>query len=148
MIGSADAAVFGTGGAAADVHPAAGDQPLTTPTADDNRNGTRDIDEVLDSALIGGIGKFTAKSFQSGTDYDAGINAAKTVTNAQTENRKIVVSSPTASRAVMSGSLSVSTLPARIFIPGGAPVRARRELCTVVAIAQGMDHALQDPERV
>ncbi|QYN25449.1 PKD domain-containing protein [Amycolatopsis sp. DSM 110486] len=91
VIGSVGAAVFGSGGEAADVRPAAGDQPLTTPTADDNGNGARDINEVLDSAVIGGVGKFTAKSFPSGTDYVAGINAAKTVTNAQTENRKVVV---------------------------------------------------------
>ncbi|WP_326568733.1 PKD domain-containing protein [Amycolatopsis rhabdoformis] len=91
VIGSVGAAVFGTGSATADVGPAAGEQTLTTPTADANGNGARDINEVLDSAVIGGIGKFTAKNFPSGTDFTAGISAAKTVTDAQTENRKIVV---------------------------------------------------------
>jgi hypothetical protein len=51
------------------------------------------------------------------------------------------------------GVCRFSRSPARIFTLGCTPIRGatRRargnELCTVVAIAQGMDHALQDPER-
>jgi trimeric autotransporter adhesin len=91
VVGHVGAAVFGTDGATADVRPVPDAQVLTTPTADENGNGIRDIDEVLDSAVIGGIGKFTGHSFSSGTNYVAGINAASNVTSAQTENRKIVM---------------------------------------------------------
>lgn len=91
VIGSVGAVVFGSQAATADVQPTAGDQLLTGPATDDNNNGTPDIDEVLGSVVIGGIGQFTAKNFASGTDYVAGIQSATTVTNAQTQHRKIVV---------------------------------------------------------
>lgn len=91
VIGSVGAVVFGSQAATADVQPAGGDQLLTGPATDDNGNGTPDINEVLASAVIGGVGQFTAKNFASGTDYVAGINSATTVTDAQTQHRKIVV---------------------------------------------------------
>jgi hypothetical protein len=91
VVGHVGAVVFGSAAAPADVVPAAGDQLLTGPATDSNANGTPDIDEVLNSATIGGVGQFTAKSVGSGTNYIAGIGSATTVTSAQTEARKIVV---------------------------------------------------------
>ncbi|MFJ1766780.1 PKD domain-containing protein [Amycolatopsis sp. NPDC088138] len=91
VVGHVGAVVFGSDAAPADVVPAAGDQLLTGPATDANTNGTRDIDEVLNSAAIGGIGQFTAKNVGGGTNYIAGIGSATTVTNAQAEARKIVV---------------------------------------------------------
>jgi hypothetical protein len=91
VVGTVGSAVFATGGAPADVGPAGGDQLLTTPTADANGNGTRDIDEVLNSAVIGGLNQFTGRSVGTGTNFVAGITAAGVVTNAQTESRKIVM---------------------------------------------------------
>ncbi len=91
VVGHVGGAVFATSGATADVGPAAGDQLLTTPTADANGNGARDINEVLDSASIGGLGAFSGRGVGTGTDYRAGINAASVVTGAQGEARKIVM---------------------------------------------------------
>ncbi|ONI75264.1 hypothetical protein ALI144C_41780 [Actinosynnema sp. ALI-1.44] len=91
VVGTVGAAVFASNSAPADVRPAGGEQLLTTPTTDDNGNGTRDIDEVLNSAVIGGLNQFTGRSVGTGTNFVAGINAANTVTTAQTEARKIVM---------------------------------------------------------
>jgi hypothetical protein len=91
VVGHVGAAIFATNGAAADVGPAPNDQLLTTPTTDGNGNGTRDIDEVLNSASIGGMTTFSGRSVGTGTDYVSGINAASAVTNVQSESRKIVM---------------------------------------------------------
>jgi trimeric autotransporter adhesin len=110
VVGTVGAAVFASGGAAADVRPAAGDQLLTTPTTDDNGNGSRDIDEVLSSAVIGGLNQFTARSVGTGTDFVSGINAANVVTTAQTEARKIVM-------FLSDGSQSNNVIPAATAVP-------------------------------
>ncbi|MGW4486825.1 PKD domain-containing protein [Amycolatopsis sp. NPDC004368] len=152
VIGSVGAAVFGSDSATADVGPAAGEQTLTTPTADANGNGARDIDEVLDSAVIGGIGKFTSKSFPSGTNYVAGINAAKTVTNAQTENRKIVVFLSDGA-AIGDVHPPLSTVPANVtyytFAVGGgascAGIEYQSSLQAIADLTGGTCTAVPDP---
>ncbi|HEX6345396.1 choice-of-anchor P family protein [Umezawaea sp.] len=88
------AAVFGSAGATADVAPAAGDQLTTTPGADTNANGTRDVEEVLASANNnpGGLGLFTARAPGSGsTNFADGITKSTTVATASTTPRKLVV---------------------------------------------------------
>ncbi|CAM3421317.1 choice-of-anchor P family protein [Kibdelosporangium persicum] len=110
VIGTVGAAVFATGGAAADVRPAAGEQLSTTPTTDDNGNNARDIDEVLDSAVIGGLNQFTPRGVGTGTNFVAGITAASAVTNAQTEARKIVM-------FLSDGAQSNNVIPAASAVP-------------------------------
>src|SRR5436190_16940729 len=67
-VGDVGIVVFGDAGVAADVGPAAGDQPLTGPGTDANANSTRDVDEVLSSVHLNGttaaagVSLFTAKT--------------------------------------------------------------------------------------
>jgi trimeric autotransporter adhesin len=88
------AAVFGSTGAAADVRPAAGDQLITSPGADDNTNGTRDVEEVLASAnnSSGGLSLFSVRTPGSGsTNFADGITKSTTVATASSTPRKLVV---------------------------------------------------------
>jgi hypothetical protein len=62
--------------AVADVHPGPGDQPFTSPTADANGNGVKDVEEVALSIVRSSIGQFTAKSAGGGgTDFDTALAA-------------------------------------------------------------------------
>jgi len=87
------AAVFGSTGATADVKPAGGDQLITTPGADDNANGTRDIEDVLTSATNnpGGLTRFGGRSVGGNTNFADGITNSTTVATASTTPRKLVV---------------------------------------------------------
>ena len=89
-IGTVGAVIFGSSAAVADVQPAAGDQILTGPATDQNANGTRDVEEVLGSMTQGGVGQFSARNVSTGTFFPDGVVKATTVTNAQSEPRKIV----------------------------------------------------------
>ncbi|MGM1063238.1 choice-of-anchor P family protein, partial [Saccharothrix sp. Mg75] len=91
VVGDVGAVVFGSSAATVDVRPAAGDQLLTTPAADENGNGTRDVQEAVSSAFAGGVAQFTAKSFPSGTSFVPAVQSATTVTDAQSQNRKVVL---------------------------------------------------------
>lgn len=91
VIGTIGTVIFGSSAAVADLRPAAGDQPLTTPAADLNGNGTRDAEEVFDSMAQGQVGLFTARSVPTGTFFPDAVVKTTAVTNAQTESRKIVV---------------------------------------------------------
>jgi hypothetical protein len=85
------AAVFGTQGATADVRPAGGQQLLTGTDADFDGNGQDDIDQVLRSMVIGGVGEFTAHSVGQATSYGAGLDAIEPVLSASSQPEKIVV---------------------------------------------------------
>lgn len=76
---------FGDGAVTADVDPAAGEQPFTTPPdADENTNGTDDMEEVISSlstqfggAGAAGVGQFTNKisdGFAFQTDYNSALS--------------------------------------------------------------------------
>lgn len=91
VVGSVGAVVFATTAATVDVGPAAGDQLLTTPEADANGNGTRDVEEAVGSATQGGVTQFTAKPVGGGTSFVPAVQSATTVTNAQTQARKVVL---------------------------------------------------------
>jgi hypothetical protein len=59
------------------------------------------------------------------------------------------IRSPQVARAITIALGCARAWPPLLHSYPGATRRAQgKELCTVVAIAQGMDHALQDPERV
>ncbi|MEU5696633.1 choice-of-anchor P family protein [Actinosynnema sp. NPDC020468] len=91
VVGSVGAVVFGSTAVVADVRPGGGEQSLTTPTADEDGDGVRDVEAAVASIGIGSIGRFTAKSFPSGTDYVPAVTAATSVTAAQTQARRIVL---------------------------------------------------------
>jgi trimeric autotransporter adhesin len=90
VIGTVGAVMFGSSAAVTDVQPAGGDQMLTGPATDQNGNGVRDVEEVLSSLTQGQVGLFTAKNVATGTFFPDAVVKATTVTNAQTESRKIV----------------------------------------------------------
>ncbi|MCG8918541.1 PKD domain-containing protein [Actinokineospora sp. PR83] len=91
VVGSVGAVVFGSDAATVDVRPVGGDQLLTAPESDENGNGTRDVEEAVDSAVIGGVQQFTPRSFPSGTSFVPAVQAATTVTGAQPQGRKVVL---------------------------------------------------------
>jgi trimeric autotransporter adhesin len=91
VIGTVGAVMFGSNAATLDVQPAGGDQLLTGPATNQNGNGTRDVEEVLNSLSQGSVGVFTAKTVGTGTFFPDAVTTATTVTNAQSESRKIVV---------------------------------------------------------
>ncbi|WP_152552161.1 vWA domain-containing protein [Actinokineospora spheciospongiae] len=91
VVGSVGAVVFGSDAATVDVRPIGGDQLLTAPESDENGNGARDVEEAVNSAVIGGVQQFTPKSFPSGTSFVPAVQAATTVTGAQTQARKVVL---------------------------------------------------------
>ncbi|MCT2583589.1 choice-of-anchor P family protein [Actinophytocola gossypii] len=90
-VGTVGAVIFGSSAAVADVRPAAGDQVLTGPATDQNGNGTRDIEEVLGSMSQGHVGQFSVRNVSTGTFFPDAVIKATTVTDAQSESRKIVV---------------------------------------------------------
>ncbi|HEX6352526.1 choice-of-anchor P family protein [Actinophytocola sp.] len=90
VIGTVGAVMFGSSAAVTDVQPAGGDQMLTGPATDQNGNGARDVEEVISSLTQGHVGLFTVKNVATGTFFPDAVVKATTVTNAQTENRKIV----------------------------------------------------------
>lgn len=90
VIGTVGAVLFGSSADVADVQPAGGNQILTGPATDQNSNGIRDIEEVLGSLTVGSVGQFTPKAVATGTFFPDAVVKTTTVTNAQTENRKIV----------------------------------------------------------
>jgi hypothetical protein len=90
VVGTVGAVMFGSSAAITDVQPAGGDQMLTGPATDQNGNGTRDVEEVLGSLTQGQVGQFTVKNVATGTFFPDAVVKATTVTNAQSENRKIV----------------------------------------------------------
>ncbi|XVS68040.1 PKD domain-containing protein [Actinosynnema sp. CA-299493] len=91
VVGSVGAVVFGSSAATVDVGPAAGDQLLTTPEGDANGNGTRDVEEAVGSAVQGGVSLFTARGVGTGTTFIPAVQSATTVTEAQTQARKVVL---------------------------------------------------------
>ncbi|GIH10512.1 hypothetical protein Rhe02_85790 [Rhizocola hellebori] len=90
-VGEVGAVVFGSVAATADVQPAGGDQLITGPATNNNGNGTRDIEEVIASASTGAVGQFTAKGVDQSTNFEDALAKARTVTDAATKARKIVV---------------------------------------------------------
>ncbi|GAA3893697.1 hypothetical protein GCM10022243_68180 [Saccharothrix violaceirubra] len=91
VVAAVGAVAFGNGAATIDVRPAAGDQLVTAPGADEDGNGIRDIEDALSSITPGAVSRFTPKTFPAATDYVPAVNAATSVTNAQTQRRKIVL---------------------------------------------------------
>jgi hypothetical protein len=92
-VGVTGLAVFGQAAATADASPAGGDQLFTQPGADNNGNGTRDIDEVISSVVEGGVGEFTAKNpGGASTNFADGIAKGRAVAEANnTMPRRIIV---------------------------------------------------------
>ena len=77
--------VFSETGATADMTAAAGEQSLASPAS-------ADVDTVIGSVVIGGVGQFTAKSVGSGsTNFTAGLTAALTSVQASSAVSKNVV---------------------------------------------------------
>ena len=89
-IGEVGAAAFANTGDFADVGPAAGEQKITQAAADANGNGTPDMNEVFNNAIIDGLRQFTARGFTDGTSFAAGLNALDEVTDAVTQPRTVV----------------------------------------------------------
>lgn len=84
-------AVYGRHGAAADMTPAGGDDPITVPTA-----GPGDVDTVATSVVAqlsqAGPTEFTAKNVnRDRTNFAAGLAAAKTIVDASTNGTNLVV---------------------------------------------------------
>lgn len=91
-IGEVGLVVFGQAAATADVSPNGGDQLITGPSTDANGNGVRDIEEVISSVTEGGVGLFTGESPGGGsTNFADGLAKARTVAEAATKARKVVV---------------------------------------------------------
>lgn len=90
-IGEVGVVAFGTTGAAGDVGPAGGGQLVTGPSTDANGNGTPDVEEVLSSARVGLLQRFTVVSPGSATSYGAALGAVQTVLGAATKPNKVVV---------------------------------------------------------
>jgi hypothetical protein len=88
-----------TGGAAADVAPAAGDQLVTGPGTDADGVGGADVNQVLNSAFSedtagfpAGVKQFSLKNVGSnGTNYAAGLQAALDIVAASSQPHKIVM---------------------------------------------------------
>jgi hypothetical protein len=86
--------VYGETGAAADMTPGGGDDPITAPDA-----GPGDVDTVVNSVFTSstipcpaGVAQFTNKNVGcDGTDYSAGLASAKTVVDASTNGINLVI---------------------------------------------------------
>ncbi|QFZ19424.1 vWA domain-containing protein [Saccharothrix syringae] len=91
VVGSVGAVAFGSSAATVDVGPAPGDQLLTEPGTDANGNGARDVEEAVGSMVQGSVGLFTGKPVGTGTTFVPAVQSATTVTNAQSQPRKIVL---------------------------------------------------------
>lgn len=86
------AAVFGVGGATADVQPVFGWQLTTTPDADLNADGVADIDEVMGSARLANLFLFTRRVVEGyRTNFLAAVQNANQVAAAMTSPNKIVL---------------------------------------------------------
>ena len=83
-------AVFGSSAKTADMAPSALDQPLTLLSADLNVNLDRDADEVARSATLSGVGLFTPKGEGGATNFAAGLQAALTIVQADTNPNAVV----------------------------------------------------------
>ncbi len=84
-------AVYGEGGAAADMTPAGGDDPITAPGAGPGNVATV-VTSVVSPDCNAGVGQFTNKVVGcDGTNFAAGLAAATTVVNASTNGTNIVV---------------------------------------------------------
>lgn len=70
---------FGQSAVAADMSIGLGIQSLTRPYADEDRNGQRDVDEVLRSLDIGRVGLFRSWNVGTSTDYRAALGAAESI---------------------------------------------------------------------
>lgn len=76
--------VFASSGASADMSAAAGNQPLNAPDADD-------VDTVIASVVVNGVGQFNPQNVGNLTNYTAGLLAAATSVNASSATSKNVV---------------------------------------------------------
>jgi len=91
-VGEVGLGLFGEGGNQADVRPSAGDQILTAPDADLNGAGGYDMDEVLNSLQLGGVGQFGAKAVgANSTNFAAGLTAAVGISSAGSKPGKMIV---------------------------------------------------------
>ena len=98
-VGHVGVAVYGAGGAAADVGPSVGDQLITGPATDDGGALGRDVEEVLSSAFSEGVSPYDAGVTQfslknagsDGTNFAAGLTAAMNIVAASDKPNKIVV---------------------------------------------------------
>ncbi|WP_109474665.1 PKD domain-containing protein [Ornithinimicrobium cavernae] len=86
--------VFAASAAIADVGPAAGRQVLTSPPADADGRGGRDVDEVLRSVYTGGffpgVRRFTSQTVSAGTNFDAGLVSTCNALAASTTGNQVV----------------------------------------------------------
>lgn len=70
---------FGSSAVAADMSIAQGWQSVALPYADADRNGQRDVDEVLRSLDIGSVGLFRRWSVGEATDYADALSSAESI---------------------------------------------------------------------
>ncbi len=131
-VGQVGVAVFGghdvldpndTGGAAADVSPAAGDQLVTGPATDADSAGGRDIEQVLSSAISegdqdGGVTAFSLKNVGSdGTNFAKGLQAAVAIAAASDRPNKIIV-------FMSDGLANTGPTVASVAVPAGVVIQA------------------------
>lgn len=88
-------AVYGETGAAGDMTPTVGDDPITAPDADGHVatvvQSVRSSEVAGDACVNAGLAQFTPKAVGcDGTDFSAGLAAAKTVVDATSNTFKIV----------------------------------------------------------
>lgn len=71
--------LLGSSAAAADVDPAAAQQDFTTPQADNDGNGSSDIDELFGLLTFGGLSQYSPISVSTGTDFADALTVAADV---------------------------------------------------------------------
>lgn len=139
-VGRVGVAVFGgrnafdptdTGGAAADVGPAGGDQLFTGPATDANSAGGPDVEQVLSSAFStdmpvdGGVTVFSLKSVgANATNFAAGLSAAASIVTASDASP---ASPAITSRVIVfmsDGLANTGPTVASVAVPAGVIIKA------------------------
>ena len=149
--------VFGATASSADVDPNSGSQTSTTPTADLNNNGVADLIEVVRSAIVNRVQKFTFKDVGNTTNYGAALSAAAGVLNSSVmPNKRVVFLSdgvPTTGPTVVQ---SLPQLPAGTIIDSfavgsnancGSPA-ASNTLAAAASLTGGTCYNVPDPSQL
>ncbi|HEY8472820.1 MAG TPA: PKD domain-containing protein [Natronosporangium sp.] len=90
-VGEVGAVFFGSNAQAADLDPAAGTQLITTPTADLDGNGERDVEQVIGSAQASQFTDFAGTTaVGGGTSYGNAVTAAVAAASQSSMDRVLV----------------------------------------------------------
>ncbi len=90
-VASVGAIAFATTAVTADVNPTGGNQPVTTPTANNNPDPGVDIEAVFRSMTQNGVGKYTNKAASGQTNYTAALQQVASLSSSMAQPTKVVL---------------------------------------------------------